>query len=86
MACYDTALPIRETRKQFANKPIASNQLVQEKIGLEITEIVERSMLALHVGRIKDDGEKPIPRTSTCWKMNNVAIALDMPARRGATF
>src|SRR5216684_858575 len=32
MACYDTALQYAKTRKQFANKPIASHQLVQEKL------------------------------------------------------
>jgi len=47
----------RRTRKQFANKPIASHQLVQEKLAWMITEIVKGQLLALHVGRIKDDGK-----------------------------
>jgi glutaryl-CoA dehydrogenase len=34
MACYDTALQYAKTRKQFANKPIASHQLVG-KIGMD---------------------------------------------------
>src|SRR6266446_6181458 len=38
MACYDTALQYAKTRKQFANKPIASHQLVQEKLAWMITE------------------------------------------------
>ena len=41
MACYDTALQYAKTRKQFANKPIASHQLVQEKLAWMITEIVK---------------------------------------------
>jgi glutaryl-CoA dehydrogenase len=32
MACYDTALQYAKTRKQFAGKPIAAHQLVQEKL------------------------------------------------------
>src|SRR6202034_4102119 len=57
MACYDTALQYAKTRKQFANKPIASHQLVQEKLAWMITEIVKGQLLALHVGRLKDNGK-----------------------------
>ena len=59
MACYDTALQYAKTRKQFANKPIASHQLVQEKLAWMITEIVKGQLLALHVGRVvaKDAAE-----------------------------
>ena len=32
MSCYDTALQYAKTRKQFHNQPIASHQLVQEKL------------------------------------------------------
>src|ERR1700719_4748640 len=77
MACYDTALQYAKTRKQFDNKPIASHQLVQEKLAWMITEIVKGQLLALHVGRIKDDG-KVDPSHISMLKMNNVAIALDI--------
>src|SRR5246127_3976576 len=77
MACYDTALQYAKTRKQFANKPIASHQLVQEKLAWMITEIVKGQLLALHVGRIKDDG-KVDPSHISMLKMNNVGIALDI--------
>ena len=77
MACYDTALQYAKTRKQFANKPIASHQLVQEKLAWMITEIVKGQLLALHVGRFKDDG-KVDPSHISMLKMNNVAIALDI--------
>src|SRR5437773_1014390 len=76
MACYDTALQYAKTRKQFANKPIASHQLVQEKLAWMITEIVKGQLLALHVGRLKDNG-KVDPSHISMLKMNNVAIALD---------
>ncbi|MBI3404362.1 MAG: acyl-CoA dehydrogenase family protein, partial [Acidobacteria bacterium] len=54
MACYDTALQYSKTRKQFNNKPIASHQLVQDKLAWMITEITKSQLLALHVGRLKD--------------------------------
>src|SRR5450631_47194 len=76
MACYDTALQYAKTRKQFANKPIAAHQLVQEKLAWMITEIVKGQLLALHVGRLKDNG-KVDPAHISMLKMNNVAIALD---------
>src|ERR1700686_3558882 len=37
MACYQTALDYAKTRRQFQNKPIASHQLVQEKLAWMIT-------------------------------------------------
>jgi glutaryl-CoA dehydrogenase len=76
MACYDTALQYAKTRKQFQNKPIASHQLVQEKLAWMITEIVKGQLLALHVGRLKDNG-KVDPSHISMLKMNNVGIALD---------
>jgi len=76
MACYDTALRYAKTRKQFANKPIASHQLVQEKLAWMITEIVKGQLLALHVGRLKDQGRAD-PSHISMLKMNNVGIALE---------
>ena len=76
MACYDTALQYAKTRKQFANKPIASHQLVQEKLAWMITEIVKGQLLALQVGRLKDKGKADVSHISML-KMNNVAIALE---------
>jgi glutaryl-CoA dehydrogenase len=76
MACYDTALQYAKTRKQFANKPIASHQLVQEKLAWMITEITKGQLLALHVGRLKDQDKADAAHISML-KMNNVAIALE---------
>jgi len=76
MGCYDTALQYAKTRKQFAGKPIASHQLVQEKLAWMITEIVKGQLLALHVGRLKDKGKADATHISML-KMNNVSIALD---------
>ncbi len=76
MDCYETARQYSITRKQFDNKPIASHQLVQEKLAWMITEITKAQLLALQVGRLKDQG-KAEPAHISMLKRNNVAIALE---------
>jgi glutaryl-CoA dehydrogenase len=76
MACYDTALQYSKVRKQFAGKPIAAHQLVQEKLAWMITEITKAQLLALHVGRLKDKGRADFSHVSML-KMNNVWMALE---------
>jgi glutaryl-CoA dehydrogenase len=76
MACYDTALQYAKTRRQFQNKPIASHQLVQDKLVYMITEISKAQLLALHVGRLKDQNRVE-PAQVSMLKMNNVYIAME---------
>jgi len=76
MACYDTALQYAKTRTQFAGKPIAAHQLVQDKLAWMITEISKAQLLALHVGRLEDQGRAHHTHISML-KMNNVAMALE---------
>ncbi len=76
MACYSTALAYAKTRKQFQNKPIASHQLVQDKLVFMITEISKAQLLALHVGRQKDQNRMEPVRISML-KMNNVWMAME---------
>ena len=76
MACYDTALQYAKTRKQFQNKPIASHQLVQDKLVFMITEISKAQLLALHVGKLKDQDRMDATHVSML-KMNNVWIAME---------
>ena len=73
--CYDTALRYAGEREQFG-KPIASFQLVQQKLVHMLTEITKAQGLALQMGRLKDDGINPTPIVSMA-KRNNVAMALD---------
>jgi glutaryl-CoA dehydrogenase len=80
MACYDTALTYAKQRKQFDNKPIASHQLVQEKLVWMITEITKAQFLALHVGRLKDKG-RVHPSHISMMKMNNVWVARESASR-----
>lgn len=74
--CYDTALRYSRQREQFG-KPIASFQLVQQKLVEMISEITKAQGLCLQLGRLKDDGINEVPLTSLA-KRNNVAMALDI--------
>ena len=65
MDCYETARSYTLTRKQFDNRPIASHQLVQEKLAWMITEITKAQLLAMHVGKLKDQ-DRADPRTFPC--------------------
>lgn len=74
MACYDEALNYAKTRIQF-DKPIAGFQLVQAKLVDMFTEITKGQLLALQVGRLKDqDLAQPVHISMA--KMNNVSMAL----------
>ncbi|MCW5982297.1 MAG: acyl-CoA dehydrogenase family protein [Bryobacteraceae bacterium] len=76
MDCYETARQYALVRKQFNDRPIASHQLVQEKLAWMITEITKAQLLAVQVGRIKD-GQRAEAAHISMLKRNNVAIALE---------
>ena len=76
MDCYETARQYSIVRKQFDDRPIASHQLVQEKLAWMITEITKAQLLAVQAGRLKDQG-KIEPAHISMLKRNNVAMALD---------
>ena len=76
MSCYDTALQYAGFRKQFRDQPIASHQLIQEKLVWMVTEITKAQLLALQVGRLKDAGRVQHQHISML-KKNNVWMALE---------
>ncbi len=76
MSCYDTALQYSKIRKQFRDQPIASHQLVQEKLVWMISEITKAQLLALQVGRLKD-ADKAGHQHISMAKRNNVWMALE---------
>ncbi len=76
MACYDCSLQYSLFRKQFHNEPIASRQLVQEKLAWMITEITKAQLLILQTGRLKDQ-DKVRPQHISMAKRNNVWMALE---------
>jgi glutaryl-CoA dehydrogenase len=71
--CYETALAYAKEREQFG-QPIASFQLVQQKLVEMLNEISLSQLLSIHVGRLKDAGGLD-PATVSMFKMNNVAKA-----------
>ncbi len=76
MAVYDTARQYAAMRKQFRNEPIASHQLIQEKLVWMISEISKAQLLSLHAGRLKDKGQLGHEMISLA-KRNNVWMALE---------
>src|SRR5579871_2175980 len=76
MACYDCALQYAQFRKQFHDQPIASHQLVQEKLVWMINEISKAQLLVLQVGRLKDQ-ERAEHQHISMAKRNNVWMALE---------
>lgn len=80
-ACYESALEYSKTREQFG-KPIGGFQLTQKKLVDMLVEINKGTLLALHLGRKKDEGTLD-PRHVSLGKLNNVreAIAIAREAR-----
>jgi glutaryl-CoA dehydrogenase len=73
-ACYESALEYATTRVQFG-KPIAGFQLTQRKLVDMLLELNKGTLLALHLGRMKDDG-RLAPQQVSLGKLNNVREAL----------
>jgi len=74
MATYSCALDYAKSRKQFGDRPIAAHQLVQAKLAFMITEITKGQLLALRLGRLKDE-KKMKPEHVSMAKRNNVWVA-----------
>lgn len=73
-SCYETALEYAKNRVQFG-RPIAGFQLTQEKLVNMLLELQKGSLLALHLGRMKDAGRAQPGHVSFA-KLNNVREAL----------
>jgi glutaryl-CoA dehydrogenase len=76
IACYRSALEYAKARVQF-DRPIAGYQLTQEKLVNMLTEITKGQLLALQLGRLKDQGRATATQISM-GKLNNVREALDI--------
>ncbi|MBI4913539.1 MAG: acyl-CoA dehydrogenase family protein [Acidobacteria bacterium] len=75
-ACYQCALDYALHRVQF-DKPIAGTQLQQQKLAWMVTELTKGQLLALQLGRLKDQG-RATPAQVSMAKMNNVHSALEI--------
>ena len=80
--CYESALAYAREREQFG-EPIGSFQLVQQKLVNMLVEVGKGSLLALHIGRMKDAGTLH-PEHLSFGKLNNVREAIEV-AREART-
>ena len=74
MECYTTALEYTKSRVQFGGRPLASHQLVQEKLVWMVSEITKGQLLAHQAARLKDQGKLRHYHVSLA-KRNNVWLA-----------
>jgi glutaryl-CoA dehydrogenase len=81
-SCFECALDYAREREQFG-KPIAAFQLTQEKLVDMMLEIDKGTLLALHLGRMKDQGTLR-PEQISFGKLNNVREAIEI-AREART-
>jgi glutaryl-CoA dehydrogenase len=73
-ASYEAAMAFAQQRKVF-DKPIASYQLVQERLVRMIVEITKAQLLTYHLGRLLDQNQARHTQISLV-KMNNVREAM----------
>src|ERR1700722_3263760 len=75
-SCYETALEYAKTRVQFG-APIGAFQLTQEKLANMAVELAKGQLLALHFGRLKDQG-RLAPEHVSIAKLNSTREALEI--------
>ncbi|MCU1497641.1 MAG: acyl-CoA dehydrogenase domain protein [Acidimicrobiales bacterium] len=75
-ACYEAALDYAGEREQFG-KPIAGFQLTQRKLVEMMVAVNKATLVALHLGRLKDAG-RLAPSHVSFGKFDNVRVALDV--------
>ena len=75
-ACFEAALEYAKERIVFA-KPLSTYQLTQQKLAEMALEINRGTLVALHLGRMKDEGTLR-PEHVSMGKMGNVRGALEV--------
>ena len=75
-ACFESALDYSMERIAFG-RPIAATQLQQQKLAMMALEVNRGTLLALHLGRLKDD-DRLLPEHVSMGKLANVNAALDV--------
>ncbi|RFU42732.1 acyl-CoA dehydrogenase [Actinomadura logoneensis] len=80
--CYEAAVEYARTREQFG-RPIGAFQLTQEKLAWMEVALGQAGLVALHIGRTKDEG-RVTPQQVSFGKLANVRAAIDV-AREART-
>jgi glutaryl-CoA dehydrogenase len=81
-ACLEAALGYSKARVAFG-RPIASFQIQQQKLANMALEVNRATLLALHLGRMKDEGRLR-PEHVSMGKLGNVNAALALDVARSA--
>ncbi|WP_395107275.1 acyl-CoA dehydrogenase family protein [Actinomadura sp. SCN-SB] len=81
-SCYEAAVRYAKTREQFG-RPIGAFQLTQEKLAWMEVALSQAGLVALRLGRLKDEGAIT-PQQVSFGKLANVRAALDV-AREART-
>jgi glutaryl-CoA dehydrogenase len=75
-ACFESSLEYSKTRIQF-DRPIGSFQLTQKKLTDMALELNKGTLLAYHLGRMKEEG-RLLPQHVSVGKLNNTRAALEI--------
>jgi glutaryl-CoA dehydrogenase len=75
-ACFEAALEYSQERMAFG-RPIAATQIQQAKLADMALKVNQGTLLALHLGRMKDAGVLQ-PEHVSMGKLGNVNAALDV--------
>ncbi|HEY9562815.1 MAG TPA: acyl-CoA dehydrogenase family protein, partial [Nocardioides sp.] len=75
-ACYEAALDYSTSREQFG-RPIGGFQLIQRKLVEMLVSVNRGTLLAIHLGRLKDQGILT-PAQVSMGKLDNVRQAMDV--------
>ncbi len=72
LATFHAALDYARTRKQFGDRPIASHQIIQERLVWMANEITKGQLMVWRLGRLKDAGKATFTQVSqakrnSCW-------------------
>ena len=74
IATFSAALDYAKSRIQFGDRPIAAQQIIQQRLVWMYNEIVKGQLLVLQLGRMKDAGTTSHEAVSLA-KRNNVWVA-----------
>ncbi|MBZ5588636.1 MAG: acyl-CoA dehydrogenase family protein [Acidobacteriia bacterium] len=79
LATFHAALDYATTRKQFGDRPIASHQIVQERLVWMANEISKGQLMVWRLGRLKDEAKATFVQISqakrnSCWVARECAL------------
>ena len=90
-ACYHQALSYCKERKAFG-KPLASFQLIQQKLAWMVTEITKAQLLVWRLSKMKDSNKikhyhVSLAKRNNCWMALEIArMARDMLGANGTSY